>query len=120
MMDGDRQTGGGFNRSKERYVWEAMECVEQWRNLYLNEFKDENENIIRYSREEAALMVNVPKKTLENYYSILRYFGVDYYIFPFLRKAKKLTDLNAVKDEKMGYLRNLVKLNKKKQESCLK
>lgn len=52
-------------------------------------------------------MVGVPKKTLEDYYSVLRY-RVIYTI----RKASEIVNLDDVLEMKMGYLRNLIREQK--------
>ncbi|CAD8061366.1 unnamed protein product [Paramecium sonneborni] len=56
-------------RSKERYVYEANNLVQQWRDLFENGYKDYAGNFIKPSLKEAANLVGCSKKTLEDYYS---------------------------------------------------
>ncbi|KAM3139208.1 hypothetical protein pb186bvf_008618 [Paramecium bursaria] len=86
-------------RSKERFVWEAMEYVQRWRDLFENGYIDEGGNCRKVTLKQAAEIVGVPKKTLEDYHSVLR-------------KASDQIDLMRVLDRKMGYLRQFLKESK--------
>jgi hypothetical protein len=71
-MNSERALSSGFRRSKERYISEVIECVSRWRSLFEKGHPDEGGNIVKLSLQQAADIVNIPKKTLEDYYSILR------------------------------------------------
>ena len=83
-------------RTKERKIGFIIEKVSLWRKLY-NGMPDHTGKIIRYSLEEAANLVGVSKKSLDDYLSQLR-------------KGRKYGfDFNQNKDEKVGTLRTFVK-----------
>ena len=83
-------------RTKERKIGYIIEKVSLWRKLY-NGMPDHTGKIIRYSLEEAANLVGVSKKSLDDYLSQLR-------------KGRKYGfDFNKSKDEKVGVLRTFVK-----------
>lgn len=70
-----------------------------WRKLY-NGVPDGNNNIVRYSLEEAAHKVGISKKSLDDYLLQLRFgrkFGFNF---------------NDHRDSKVGVLRAFVKKNK--------
>jgi len=54
-------------RSKERIIFEVIEIVKKWRDIHLNKtaFK-------KVSLQEAAKMIGLPKKSLDDYYYQLR------------------------------------------------
>ncbi|CAD8053421.1 unnamed protein product [Paramecium sonneborni] len=83
-------------RSKERYVYEANNLVQQWRDLFENGYRDYAGNFIKPSLKEAANLVGCSKKTLEDYYSIIR-------------KASQIINIKDCLHMKMGYLRQLLK-----------
>ncbi|KAM3132305.1 hypothetical protein pb186bvf_015635 [Paramecium bursaria] len=88
-----------IKRIKERYVFEAMEMVERWRNIYETRYI-ENGRIVKFTLDQAAEQVGVPRKTLEDYYYQLK-------------RAEKLVDLQSYRDCKMGVIRKIVKDSKK-------
>lgn len=62
-----------IRRSKrERYVWEALNAVQKWRDLFENGYLDEVGNYIKPSLKEAADLVGLPKRTLEQYHSVFK------------------------------------------------
>ncbi|CAD8141738.1 unnamed protein product [Paramecium pentaurelia] len=83
-------------RSKERFIYEACNLVQQWRDLFKNGYTDYAGNFIKPTLKEAANLIGCSKKTLEDYYSIIR-------------KASQITDINQCLQKKMGYLRSLLK-----------
>lgn len=86
-------------RTKERKIGFIIERVSLWRKLY-NGVPDGNNNIIRYSLEDAASKVGINKKSLDDYLLQLRFgrkFGFDF---------------NANRDAKVGVLRTYVKKHK--------
>ncbi|KAM3128119.1 hypothetical protein pb186bvf_019765 [Paramecium bursaria] len=87
-----------FKRVKERTIQEAQEAVLQWRNLFKNGVNEDGKKI-KYSLAQAAELVGIPKKTLEDYHQLLR-------------KASQLIDLDEICDKKMGYLRDMLRKNK--------
>mmetsp|Transcript_1884 Transcript_1884/g.1684 ORF Transcript_1884/g.1684 Transcript_1884/m.1684 type:complete len:239 (+) Transcript_1884:11-727(+) len=83
-------------RTKERKIGFIIEKVSLWRKLY-NGIPDHTGKTVRYSLEEAANLVGVSKKSLDDYLSQLR-------------KGRKFGfDFNKNKDEKVGTLRTFVK-----------
>jgi hypothetical protein len=83
-------------RTKERKIGFIIEKVSLWRKLY-NGIPDNTGRMVRYSLEEAAGIVGVSKKSLDDYLSQLR-------------KGRKYGfDFNKSKDEKVGALRMFVK-----------
>ena len=96
--DNTRSEAGGKaqRRTKERKIGFIIEKVSLWRKLY-NGIPDNTGRIVRYSLEEAAGIVGVSKKSLDDYLSQLR-------------KGRKYGfDFNKNKDEKVGALRMFVK-----------
>ena len=57
-----------IQRHKERSIGFIIEKVSQWRKLY-NGYTDEKGELKRVSLEEAAEMVGVSKKSLDDYLS---------------------------------------------------
>jgi hypothetical protein len=57
-----------MQRNKERSIGFIIEKVSQWRKLY-NGFYDEKQELKRMSLEDAATMVGVSKKSLDDYLS---------------------------------------------------
>ncbi|CAK76683.1 unnamed protein product (macronuclear) [Paramecium tetraurelia] len=91
-----------FKRVKERSIMDAKLSVDEWRNLFKNGEIDQNGNKIKYSLKQAAEKVGVPKKTLEDYHQLLK-------------KAEQMVDLNNIWDQKMGFLRKLLKCKQQQQ-----
>ena len=90
-------------RSKERTVAEVISLVKKWRELHLNCAKPNNPKK-KVNLQEAAKMLDVSKKSLDDYYCQLRL--AEMYGFDF--------KLNA--NEKMGFLRGFVKDRKTEEE----
>ena len=55
-------------RIKERYIGDAIDLVTRWRLNYETRFRQENGKIVKLSLDQAAEVVGVPRKTLEDYY----------------------------------------------------
>ncbi|CAD8056080.1 unnamed protein product [Paramecium primaurelia] len=87
-------------RVKERSIGEAYFRVQQWRYLFRNGIQ-ENGILKKVTLKEAADLVQVPKKTLEDYIQIFN-------------KAKLLINIEEISERKMGYLRSYMKKNKSK------
>ncbi|CAK78171.1 unnamed protein product (macronuclear) [Paramecium tetraurelia] len=86
-----------IRRSKrERYVWEALNAVQKWRDLFENGYLDEVGNYLKPSLKEAADLVGLPKRTLEQYHSVFK-------------KLPQSIDIMRILDKKMGYLNQLIK-----------
>lgn len=89
-------------RTKERTIADIIEKVSTWRKLYNgvmvpSENRNEEDQLQRWSLEEAAAKVGVSKKSLDDYLLQLRFgkkFGFDF---------------EENKDEKVGVLRLYVK-----------
>jgi hypothetical protein len=86
-------------RTKERKIGYIIEKVNTWRKLY-NGFYDEYGKFTKYSLDEAAKIIGISKKSLDDYLLQLRLgrkFGFDF---------------NSNKTEKVGSLRSFVKQNR--------
>ncbi|CAD8159583.1 unnamed protein product [Paramecium pentaurelia] len=84
---------------RERYVWEALNAVQKWRDLFENGYFNEVGNQIKPSLKEAANLVGLPKRTLEQYHSVFK-------------KLPQFIDIMRILDKKMGYLNQLIKQQK--------
>lgn len=86
-------------RTKERKIGYIIEKVNSWRKLY-NGFQNENAKFTKYSLDEAAKIIGISKKSLDDYLLQLRLgrkFGFDF---------------NSNKSQKVGILRSFVKQNR--------
>ena len=83
-------------RTKERKIGYIIEKVNTWRKLY-NGFRDEFGKFTKYSLDEAAKLIGISKKSLDDYLLQLR-LGRKYGF-----------DFNANKISKVGVLRSFVK-----------
>lgn len=86
-------------RTKERKIGYIIEKVNTWRKLY-NGFQDEQGKFTKYSLDEAARIIGISKKSLDDYLLQLRLgrrFGFDF---------------NSNKSTKVGVLRTFVKKHK--------
>lgn len=86
-------------RTKERKIGFIIEKVNSWRKLY-NGFYDDNGKFTKYSLDEAAKIISISKKSLDDYLLQLRLgrkFGFDF---------------NLNKNCKVGILRSFVKQNR--------
>lgn len=83
-------------RTKERKIGYIIEKVNTWRKLY-NGFYDENSMFSKYSLDEAAKIIGISKKSLDDYLLQLR-LGRKYGF-----------DFNSNKNSKVGILRSFVK-----------
>ncbi|CAK61407.1 unnamed protein product (macronuclear) [Paramecium tetraurelia] len=90
-------------RTKERYVFEAMNLVKLWRQIYETETRVVDGRTVRITLDQAAELVGCPRKTLEDYYYLLK-------------KAQNLVNLEERKNEKMGFIRKICRENKKQQQ----
>lgn len=54
-------------RSKERIIFRVIETVKKWREIHLGK-----DNLRRVSLQEAAKLIGLPKKSLDDYYYQLR------------------------------------------------
>ncbi|CAD8059340.1 unnamed protein product [Paramecium sonneborni] len=97
-----------FKRVKERLVCEAIEKVERWRQMFTEGLQIENGEIIKVTLNQAAELVGIPKKTLEDYTQLFK-------------KVKLLTaDIKQFSNEKMGFLRSYLRKNQNKLKKKLK
>ena len=90
------------SRKRERKIGYIIEKVYAWRKLY-NGFKDEKNNFLKYSLDNAAEKIAVSKKSLDDYLLQIRLgrkYGFDF-------------DQNKYK--KIGELREFVKKEKEKE-----
>ena len=91
-------------RTKERKIEFIVEKVNAWRRLY-NGFYNENGEYTRYSLEQAAKMVGISKKSLDDYLLQLR-LGRKYGF-----------NFNQNKTKKVGILRAFVKRHRAKNNN---
>ncbi|CAD8137121.1 unnamed protein product [Paramecium octaurelia] len=97
-----------FKRVKERLVCEAIEKVERWRLMFTEGLQTNNGEIIKVTLNQAAEIVGIPKKTLEDYTQLFK-------------KVKLLTaDIKQFSNEKMGFLRSYLRKNQNKLKKKLK
>ena len=90
---------GRLKRTKERKIGYIIEKVNSWRKLY-NGFRDSNNKYTKYSLEEAAKIIGISKKSLDDYLLQLRLgrkFGFDF---------------NSKRNERVGLLRTFVKMSR--------
>lgn len=93
-------------RTKERKIGFIIDKVNTWRQLY-NGFYDDNGNFIKYSLEDGADIIDMCKKSLDDYLLQLR-LGRKYGF-----------DFNAKKDEKVGELRKFNKQCREKHKDSI-
>lgn len=94
------EKGEKSRRSKERKIGSVIKKVYMWRKMYTG-FKDENDNLIKLTLEEAAKKVGISKKSLDDY--LIQ-----------LRAGRNLGfNFNEHQNDKIGVLRSFVKQNKK-------
>lgn len=89
----------GNKTIKERKISEIIKKVTKWRKLYTGTLAPDG-TIIRYSSKEAASIIGIAKKTLDDYLLQLR-IGKKYGF-----------DFNYHNDDKIGVLRSFVKEKK--------
>lgn len=95
-----------FHRTKERTISDIIERVKEWKRLSVG-VKNKFGKIEKYSLEEAASLVNISKKSLDDYLLQLR-FGYKYKF-----------NFNENKNKKVGVLRKFVKDKKKEEKEKL-
>ncbi|CAD8078333.1 unnamed protein product [Paramecium sonneborni] len=88
-------------RVKERSVYDAMYRVNEWRRLYEQGITKENKKKQRITLQEAANLVKIPKKTLEDYVQIFK-------------KVRLISQIEEFANKKMGFLRAFIRKNKSK------
>lgn len=91
-------------RTKERKIGQIINKVTLWRKLY-NGYYDEEKKFIKFSLEDAAKMLNISKKSLDDYLLQLRLgrkFGFDF---------------NLHKNSRVGILRSFVKNQRSKNNT---
>ena len=86
-------------RSKERAIYEVINKVIEWRRLYAGNVSADGK-LIKYSLEDAAAIVGLSKKTLDDYLLQLRIGNKYGFNFELHKK------------EKIGFLRAFVKSHK--------
>ncbi len=91
-------------RTKERKIGYIIEKVNIWRRLY-NGFYNEEGKFIKNSLDEAAKIIGISKKSLDDYLLQLR-LGRKYGF-----------NFNGNKDSKVGVLRSFVKKNRNKNDN---
>jgi len=91
-------------RTKERKIGYIIEKVNLWRRLY-NGFYNEEGKFIKNSLDEAAKIIGISKKSLDDYLLQLR-LGRKYGF-----------SFNSNKDSKVGILRSFVKKNRSKNDN---
>jgi hypothetical protein len=91
------------SQKRERKIGYIIEKVYAWRKLY-NGYRDEKNNFIKYSLDNAAEKVDVSKKSLDDYLLQIR-FGRKYGF-----------DFDENKYQKIGKLRDYVREKKEKEQ----
>mmetsp|Transcript_23700 Transcript_23700/g.20586 ORF Transcript_23700/g.20586 Transcript_23700/m.20586 type:complete len:354 (+) Transcript_23700:294-1355(+) len=91
--------------TKDRSIGEVMELIKRWRSLY-NKNDVQNSTRTNHAKsmtlQDAAVHIGVPKKTLDDYFLIIK-------------KAQALNfDFNANQDQRFGIVRSFVKRQKGK------
>ncbi|CAD8148610.1 unnamed protein product [Paramecium octaurelia] len=89
-------------RIKERFVYEAKFLVDQWRSIFEQRHLQDGK-MIKYTLDQAADIVGISRKTLEDYYYCLK-------------KAEKIIDINQFMNCKMGVIRRIIKEHKKQTD----
>ena len=103
----DKKNKTSNKRTKERKIGFIIEKVNSWRKLY-NGFYDENKSFIKYSLEDAANIIGISKKSLDDYLLQLR-LGRKYGF-----------DFNENRHAKVGILRTFVKNQRSKKDNNIK
>ncbi|CAD8071559.1 unnamed protein product [Paramecium sonneborni] len=106
MQQRKRKCSTLFKRVKERSVQMAVEKVEEWRKLFENGKYDNSGNLKKLTLQQAAEEVGIPKKTLEDYHQLIK-------------KAKEIYPIEQLYDQKMGYLRKLIKQKQKFKQNSI-
>lgn len=101
VKDADKDAADKKKRHKERKIGEVIEILYQWRTLYMGFKNPNNGQIQKYTLDEAASIVGVCKKSLNDYFLIVK-------------QAKKLGfEFSAQNREQgFGFMRTFVKKNK--------
>lgn len=100
------QDNTNMKRTKERKIGYIIEKVNSWRRLYNGFFNEENE-FIKYSLDDAAKIIKISKKSLDDYLLQLRLgrkFGFDF---------------NACRHMRVGVLRNYIKNQKLRDDESV-
>ncbi|CAD8153859.1 unnamed protein product [Paramecium octaurelia] len=106
MQQSQRKFQAMFKRVKERSVQMAVEKVEEWRHLFANGKVDNQGKLKKLTLQQAAEEVGIPKKTLEDYYQLIK-------------KAKEIQPIEQLYDQKMGYLRQLIKQSQNFKQNAI-
>ncbi|CAK78072.1 unnamed protein product (macronuclear) [Paramecium tetraurelia] len=85
-------------RVKERSVLDALHRVREWRRIFEQGKSQQNTNQPRISLQEAANLVQIPKKTLEDYVQIFK-------------KVNLICRIEDFGNKRMGFLRKLIQIN---------
>ncbi|CAD8131242.1 unnamed protein product [Paramecium sonneborni] len=94
-------------RVQERSVSDALHRVREWRRIYEQGKGKLNTNQPRISLQEAANLVKIPKKTLEDYT----------YIF---NKVSSICRIEDFSNKRMRFLRGLIEKNKAQIKAAVK
>ncbi|CAD8066000.1 unnamed protein product [Paramecium primaurelia] len=95
----DSNTKSSKKRVKERSVIDALNRVREWRRIYEEGKSQQNTNQPRISLQEAANLVKIPKKTLEDYIQIFN-------------KVSLICQIEDFSNKRMGFLRAFIEKNK--------
>ncbi|CAK82413.1 unnamed protein product (macronuclear) [Paramecium tetraurelia] len=88
-------------RVKERTVEDALYRVREWRRIYETGLQKDSNKESRITLQEAANLVKIPKKTLEDYIQIFN-------------KVSLICPIQDFQNKKMGFLRTFIRKNKTK------
>lgn len=94
------------SRHKERTIHEALKLVAEWRKIHKEGYTEQDSSEIIYpTLEEAAKRVGVVKKSLDDYFLMIKHAKLHGF------------DFEKNSNERFGVLRAFVKKNKQKKES---
>lgn len=92
---------------KERTIREVVAIVYEWRRFYVGRMMADGK-VEKYSVEEAARIIGVPKKTLDDYF------------FQIQIGRQNGFDFNKHSEANIGFLRSFVQLHKKHKKKVIK
>jgi len=95
-------------RNRKRLLRDIYKLVAEWRKMYNGYYDPITNEFVQMTLDEAAKVLEVPKKSLDDYYLIIR--QGKHYGFNF----------EAHKDEKFGVLRTFVKQKKAEEQGLTK
>ena len=93
-------------RGNERRIGEVIDALMQWKRLFMLGAPNENGAVMKYTRQEAARVVQIPKKTLDDYASQIK------------QARERGFDFDLHCKEKFGVLREFNRHTKPRVATC--